>query len=137
MPRMNRPRVLLADDHAETAGQLSQILGQDFEVIGVVADGRALVEAADRLSPDVIVTDISMPRLDGIDATVLIRRGDPAARIVLVTVHTEVTLVQRGFDAGASGYVLKDESGEELVAAVRAALKGERYVSRSIRGREA
>ena len=137
MPRMNRPRVLLADDHAETAEQLRQILGREFEVVGVVADGHALVEAADRLSPDVIVTDISMPQLDGIDATMLLRRGDPAARIVLVTVHTEVTLVQRGFDAGASGYVLKDEAGEELVAAVRAALDGKRYVSRSIAGRQA
>ena len=98
----------------------------------VVMDGRALVDAATRLSPDVIVTDISMPALDGIDATALIRRSDPEARIVLVTVHSEPLLVQRGLEAGALGYVLKDSAGDELLTAVHAALRGERYVSAAL-----
>ncbi len=120
---MRRPRVLLADDHPETAEQLRTLLEPDFDVVAVVKDGRALVSAAARLSPDVIVTDISMPNLDGIDAAALIRRSDPEARIVFVTVHSEPILVQRGLAAGALGYVLKDAAGDELVAAVHAALR--------------
>lgn len=127
-----RPRVLLADDHMETAKQLRTLLESDFDVVGLVEDGRALVDAAARLLPDVIVTDISMPEVDGIDATALLRRINPQARIVLVTVHAEPMLVQRGLDAGALGYVLKDAAGDELVPAVRAALGGRRYVSRSL-----
>jgi DNA-binding NarL/FixJ family response regulator len=127
-----RPRVLLADDHMETAKQLRTLLESDFDVVGVVEDGRALVSAAARLLPDVIVADISMPELDGIDATALLRRNNPQARVVLVTVHAEPMLVQRGLAAGALGYVLKDAAGDDLVTAVHAALDGQRYVSRSL-----
>lgn len=130
---MRRPRVLLADDHAETAAQLRTLLEADFEVVGLVEDGRALVSAEARLAPDVIVTDISMPGLDGIDAAELIRRRDPQARIVFVTVHSEPALVERGLAAGALGYVLKDVAGDELVAAVRAALRGQRFVCSALR----
>ena len=98
-----RPRVLLADDHRETAEQLRSLLQPDFDVVGMVEDGRALVNAAAQLTPDVIVTDISMPRLDGIDAAVLIRRDDPGARIVFVTVHSDSLLVERGLAAGGVG----------------------------------
>ena len=126
---MPRPRVLLADDHAETARQLRQLLEPQFDVVALVEDGRALVSSAARLSPDAIVADISMPGLDGIEASVLIRRSDPEARIVLVTVHSESVLVARGLAAGALGYVLKDAAGDELVPAVRAALDGQRFVS--------
>jgi len=123
---------LLADDHAETAKQLRTLLESDFDVVALVVDGRALVSAAATLLPDVIVADISMPELDGIDATALLRRSDPQARIVLVTVHAEPMLVQRGLAAGALGYVLKDAAGDELVTAVHAALCGQCYVSRSL-----
>ena len=129
---VNRPRVLLAEDHAETAERLRKLLGVDFDVIACVADGRALVDAAARLSPDVTVTDIAMPRLDGIAAAKVIRRNNSNARIVLVTVHSEPMLVEAGLAAGALGYVLKDTAGDDLVAAVHAALDGQRYVSRSI-----
>jgi DNA-binding NarL/FixJ family response regulator len=125
----DRKTVLLADDHRETAEQLRSLLQWVFDVVAVVNDGRALVSAAARLAPDVIVTDISMPGLDGIEACALIRRNNAAARIVLVTVHCEPTLVERGFAAGALGYVLKDAAGDDLVAAVHAALDGEHYVS--------
>ena len=133
---MRLSRVLLAEDHAETAEQLRELLRPHFDVVALVEDGRALVSAAERLAPDVIVTDISMPGLDGIEACVLILRTDPQARIILVTVHSEPLLVERGLAAGAVGYVLKDTAGDELVAAVHAALSGDRYVSRALRRQE-
>ena len=106
--RLRRPRVLLAEDHAETAERLRKLLRADFDVIASVEDGDALVDAAERLSPDVIVTDIAMPGVDGIEAVTRIRRHNPNARIVLVTVHAESMLVEAGLAAGALGYVLKD-----------------------------
>jgi DNA-binding NarL/FixJ family response regulator len=126
--------VLIADDRVETAEQLRGLLEPDFDVVALVEDGRALVSAAARLSPDVIVADISMPGLDGIEAAELIRRRDPAARIVFVTVDSEAVLVERGLAAGALGYVLKDAAGDELVPAVRAALGGRRFVSSALGG---
>ena len=129
---MYRPRVLLAEDHAETAARLRKLLGIDFDVIASVKDGRALVNATERLSPDAIVADIDMPEVDGIAATTLIRLRDPDARIVLVTVHGESMLVEAGLAAGALGYVLKDTAGDELVAAVHAALGGHQFVSREL-----
>jgi DNA-binding NarL/FixJ family response regulator len=126
---MNRPRVLLAEDHAETASRLRKLLGREFDVIASVEDGAALMNAVARLSPDVIVTDIAMPGVDGIAAATEIRRGNPDARIVLVTVHAEAMLVEAGLSAGALGYVLKDTAGDDLVPAVHAALDGQRYVS--------
>jgi DNA-binding NarL/FixJ family response regulator len=92
--------------------------------------------AAERLSPDVIVTDIAMPGIDGIDAVVLIRRHDPNARIVFVAVQAEPMFVEAGLEAGALGYVLKDSAGEELIAAVRPALGGTQYMSRELDGLE-
>ena len=131
---MPRPRVLLADDHRETAEQLRGLLEPDFDVVALVEDGKSLVRSAFRLSPDAIVADISMPSLDGIEACAQIRRNDPEARIVLVTVHSEPILLQRGFAAGALGYVLKDAAGDDLVAAVHAALGGQRFVSSALGG---
>ena len=131
--QMYRPRVLLAEDHAETAEHLRKLLRADFDVVASVVDGDALVEAAGRLSPDVIVTDIAMPGVDGIAAVVLIRRHDPDARIVFVTVHAESMIVEAGLEAGALGYVLKDSAGDELIAAIRAALEGRQYVSGELR----
>jgi DNA-binding NarL/FixJ family response regulator len=130
---MYRPRVLLAEDHAETAERLRKLLRADFDVIASVEDGDALVEAAERFSPDVIVTDIAMAGIDGIAAAVLIRRHDPDARIVFVTVHSESMFVEAGLEAGALGYVLKDSAGDELIAAIRAALEGRQYVSGELR----
>lgn len=122
----------MADDHAGTAKQMCALLEPTFDVISLVEDGLTLVKEAARLSPSVIVTDISMPGLDGIAATMQILRANPQARIVFVTVHSEPLLVQRGMQAGALGYVLKDVAGDELVIAVEAALRGERYVSAAV-----
>lgn len=117
----------------ETANQLRALLQPHFDVIALVTDGRTLLSVAAALSPDAIVTDISMPILDGIQASALIRSSDPDARIVFVTVHSEQILVERCMAAGALGYVLKDAAGDELVTAVRAVLAGDRYVSRALR----
>jgi len=125
-----RARVLLADDHPGNTDLLCQLLQPEFEVVGRVRDGNALVAAAETLSPDVIVTDISMPGLDGITASRAILRRNPGARIVLVTVHRDRILMERGLAAGALGYVLKLTAGDDLLPAVRAALRGERHVSR-------
>ena len=130
------PRLLLAEDHPQTAEHFRKLLRVDFDVIACVEDGAALVDAAARLSPDVIVTDIAMPGIDGIEAVNRIRRNSPNARIILVTVHAQSMLVEVGLAAGALGYVLKDTAGDELVAAVHAVLAGQRYVSGSLRGWE-
>jgi DNA-binding NarL/FixJ family response regulator len=129
---MTRPRVLLADDHAAVADQLRGVLEPEFEVVATVGDGDALVAAADALRPDVIVADVAMPGRDGIAAARAILRRDPDARIVLVTVHNDPALVRQGLAAGALGYVLKLAAGEELVPAVRAALRGQRHVSQGV-----
>jgi DNA-binding NarL/FixJ family response regulator len=130
-----RPTVLLAEDHVETAGQLRNLLHRHFDVVALVEDGEALVSAAERLTPDVIVTDIGMPGLNGIEACSLILRDHPKARVIFVTVHAEPSLVAHGLAAGALGYVLKDAAGDDLVPAVRAALGGDCYVSRAIASR--
>ena len=127
---MTRARVLLADDHAGNTDLLCRLLQPEFEVVASVQDGNTLVDAAESLSPDVIVTDISMPGLDGITASRAILRRNPGARIVLVTVHRDRILMERGLAAGALGYVLKLTAGDDLLPAVRAALRGERHVSR-------
>lgn len=124
-----RPTVLLADDRPETVEQLVELLRPHFDVLEPVPDGLALVMAAARFTPDVIVTDISMPGCDGIEAARRIRRERPTARIVFVTVHAENALVTRCLGTGALGYVLKDAAGDDLVAAIEAALRDERYIS--------
>jgi DNA-binding NarL/FixJ family response regulator len=126
---MDHPRLVLADDHNGTADLLRGLLQPEFDVIAQVQDGLALVSAVDRLSPDVIVSDISMPGLDGISAATAILRRNPAARIVFVTVHNDPILLERGLETGALGYVVKSTAGEELLPAVRSALRGERHIS--------
>jgi DNA-binding NarL/FixJ family response regulator len=132
---MDRPRLLLAEDHADTADLLRRFLRAEFDVIALVEDGHALVDAAKRLSPDAIVTDIAMSGIDGIAAAARIRRHAADARIVLVTVHADAMLVEAGLAAGALGYVVKD-AGDDLVAAIRSALAGRPYVSRELRSTE-
>jgi DNA-binding NarL/FixJ family response regulator len=126
---VSRIRLLLADDHLETAEQLRRLLQPEFDVVAHVTDGRTLVEYAERLAPDVIVSDISMPDIDGITAAAAILRQNPDARIVLVTVHGDPSLVTRGLETGALGYVLKCSAGDDLIPAIDAALRGERHVS--------
>ncbi len=124
-----RARVLLADDHPAVVKDLCALLQPEFEVIATVGDGNALLAAAEALAPDVIVTDIAMPGLDGIAAASEILRRNPAARIVFVTVHADSEMVKKGLAIGALGYVLKLTAGEDLVPAIHAALRGQRHVS--------
>lgn len=129
---MSRPRVLLADDHRMVAEGLRSLLGEEFDVVGVVEDGDDLVSATLEIAPDVIVADISMPRLNGLDALSRLKAADPAVRVVFLTMHTEVAYARRALAAGAAGYVVKHSAASELVAALRAALAGETFVSPSI-----
>lgn len=125
---MARATVLLADDHAGNAALLRELLSSAFDVVGVVGDGRALVREAERLAPDVIVSDVAMPQLDGIEAARLILAKNAAARVVLISVHADAATVERGLAAGALGYVAKQAAGDELVPAVHLALSRERRV---------
>jgi DNA-binding NarL/FixJ family response regulator len=132
---MKRPRVLLADDHRMVAEGLKGLLSAEFELVGLVEDGRALVETARRLRPDVIVADITMPHLNGIDALVELKQRDKQVRVVFLTMHPEVAYARRALEAGASGYVLKHSAPAELVVAIRAALDGKTYVTPALAGK--
>ena len=126
---MTRIRVLLADDHAETLRSWRALLEPEFEVTGAVSEGRALVDADDRLEPDVIVADIVMPDMHGIAAAEMILRRHMGARIVFATVLADRTMLRKALSAGAYGYVLKVRAGEDLVPAVRAAARGDLFIS--------
>ena len=122
----------MADDHPEIVEDLRALVEPEFEVVATVGDGHALVVAAQTLTPDVIVTDIAMPGLNGITAAARILRRNPAARIVFVTVYNDPVLVQKGLATGALGYVLKLTAGDDLLPAIRAALRGERHLSPTV-----
>jgi len=113
-----RPRVLLADDHRLVAEGLKSLLAPEFDLVDVVEDGRALVEAARTLRPDVIVADIAMPHLNGIEALVQLRQEGDRVPVVFLTMHRDVAYARRALDAGASGFVLKHSAPAELVTAI-------------------
>ncbi len=130
---MKRHRILLADDHVMVVQGLSLILNRpEFEILGSVTDGRALVRAAEELRPDVIVVDVSMPLMNGIEAVRQIREHDRKVKVVFLTMHPEVTYAREAMSAGASAYVLKSGAGDELVTAIEAVLGGNTYVTPSI-----
>jgi DNA-binding NarL/FixJ family response regulator len=126
---MTRRRVLLADDHAQTMQLWRTLLEPEFDVVGTVNDGESLVHAAEQLAPDVIVSDIVMPGMSGIAAAGAILRRQPAARIIFATVHADSALLRSSLAAGAYAYVLKVRAADDLVPAVRAALRGELLIS--------
>jgi DNA-binding NarL/FixJ family response regulator len=126
------PRVLLADDHPMVLQGLKLLLSQQFEVVGEVADGLALLEAAVALRPELIVADISMPGIDGIEATRRLRLLVPEARVLILSFHTEPSWVQAAFEAGAQGYVTKTSASLEIETALREALQGNFYVSPTV-----
>ena len=127
-----RARVILADDHPAVLEDLRALLEQEFEVVATVGDGNALIAAAETLAPDVIVTDIAMPGLNGIAAAADILRSNPAARIVFVTAYNDPVLVKKGLATGALGYVSKLRAGDDLVPAIHAALRGEHHLSPTV-----
>ena len=132
---MNKPRVLIADDHRIFAEGLKRLLKEDFDIVEIVADGRQLVAAAEKLRPDVIVVDISMPMLNGIDAVQQIKKVQPAIKAVFLTMHPDIAYAVRAFKEGASGYVLKNAVPDELITAIREGLKGKTYVTPMIAGK--
>ncbi len=131
---MNRPRILLADDHRIVAEGLIRLLQPEFDLLEVVEDGRAMLEAARKWRPDVIVADITMPHLNGIDALPHLKKSNPAIKVVFLTMHRDVAYARRALEAGASGYVLKHSAHTELVAAIRAALNHQTYISPAVAG---
>lgn len=121
--------VVLADDHVVVAEGLAALLRENFSLLRTVHDGRALVAASAELKPDVIVTDISMPVLNGLDAIRQIKNSRPGANIIVLTMHIEPDLAVQAFRAGASGYLLKTSPGDELVEAVRQVAQGRAYLT--------
>ena len=130
---MTKPRILLADDHPEVLDALQALLDELGEVVGRVTDGQALVEAAQLLEPDLIFSDISMPRLNGFDATRALQTCAPKSKVIILTVHREPTYVSLAFDAGARGYLLKRSAVTELPQAVLHVLAGDRYIGHGVR----
>jgi len=126
---MKRPRILLADDHTLVLEGIQKILQDDFDVIEMVEDGRALVEAAQRLEPDVIVLDISMPMLNGLEAARQIKKLMPNSKLIFLTMHADPTYATEAFQVGASGYLLKRSAASELTQAIHAVLKNQFYVT--------
>lgn len=126
---MTSPKVIIADDHQIVAAGLKGLLEPEFEVVAVVEDGRALLEAAASLQPDVVVADIGMPHVNGIEATARLAREQPGIKVVILTMHREEAYARRALASGASGYVLKVAAPAELVLAIRAALAGKTFVS--------
>jgi DNA-binding NarL/FixJ family response regulator len=131
---MTKPRVILADDHKVVLEGLKNILEAEFDLVCAVEDGRALLDAQRKLHPDVIVVDISMPLLNGIEAVRQIKKADPNVKVVFLTMHPDVTYAAEAFEAGASGYVLKHSAPSELVIAINDTLKGRTYVTPMIAG---
>ena len=126
---MRRPRVLVADDHSVILAGLYSLLEADFDVVGAVEDGRAALEAARRLKPDVIILDISMPLLNGIEAAIQLRKMVPQSKIIFLTMHGDVAFLKEAFRAGASGYVTKQSAASELVTAIHEVTKGRTYIT--------
>jgi DNA-binding NarL/FixJ family response regulator len=129
---MKRTRILLADDHPLTLEGLRAFLEPHIESVGTVSDGRALVATALRLKPDLIILDITMPLLNGIDAAIQIKKSLPAAKLLFVTMHDNPAYLEAALNAGATGYVLKSAAREELLDAIRSVLDGNIYVTPSL-----
>ena len=127
---MRRATVLLADDHTIVTEGLAGLLAKhEFDVVGAVGDGHSLIDAAKRLRPDVIVTDLSMPGLTGLDVLARLKAEGVASKVIVLTMHNDAELAAVAIRGGASGFLLKDAAGEELLAAIRQALQGRVYLT--------
>jgi DNA-binding NarL/FixJ family response regulator len=122
-----RPRVLLADDYPGLLTAWRRLLEPACEVVGSVRDGRALLEAAETLSPDVVVADLSMPEVNGLDACRQIKHAHPETKVILVTAGGDRWVVRAAFRAGASAFVLKHSAGDDLLTAIENAMLGRTY----------
>jgi DNA-binding NarL/FixJ family response regulator len=126
---MKKPRVFLADDHTFVLEGFKKLLEEHCELVGAVEDGRALVDAVVGLQPQVVILDISMPRLNGIEAAKKLKKLLPEVKLIFVTMHTETVYVNEAFRAGASGYLLKQSAATELAQAVQSVMNGNFYVT--------
>jgi DNA-binding NarL/FixJ family response regulator len=126
---MPTPRILLAEDQTLLLELFHRLLEPEFEVVGTATDGATLVTEAQRLEPDVIVTDVSMPRMGGIEAARRLRELAPASRVVFLTINEDPRLAAEAFRLGASAWVLKTSTSAELIQAIRLAVKGKRYLT--------
>ncbi len=131
---MKRARILLADDHRIVAEGLRGLLEADFDLVGIVEDGRAMLEAAEKLKPDVVVADVSMPLLNGIEALRQLKKKNKHIAVVFLTMHADVSYASSAFEAGALGYVLKHSAPMELITAINSALKGRTYITPLLAG---
>src|SRR5262252_5796893 len=132
LSNMTRPRVLIADDHAILLDAFRKLLEPQYDVVGTVTDGQALVKAAEALKPDVILADISMPRLNGLDAGERLRNRVPKAKLLFLTVSEDPDVAAEAIRRGAAGYLLKKSASAELFEALRAVLRGRTYVTPAI-----
>lgn len=126
---MSRPRVLLADDHTLLLGAFEKLLAGECDIVGQVSDGQALVAAAGTLKPDVIVLDISMPLLNGLEAARQIKQGLRSVKLVFLTMNEDPDLAVEAFRSGASAYLLKRSASSELSTAIREVMRGQSYVT--------
>jgi len=129
---MPKPRVLIADDHSLLLAGLRRLVEDFCEVVGMVEDGRALIETADRLRPDLILLDISMPLLNGLDAAREIKRSAPNCKLLFLTMHASPTYATEALKAGGNGYLLKQSAASELRVAIEAVLNGQTYLTPAI-----
>ena len=126
---MSKPRVLLADDPSLVLEGFRRILDDQCDLVGMVEDGRALLEAAQRVQPDIVILDVSMPLLNGIDAATQLKKSHPSIKVIFVTMHADADYVRSAFEAGASGYLLKRSAVDELEQAIRAVWAGHTYIT--------
>lgn len=126
---MKRTRILIADDHKMFAQGLQSLLEDEFDLLGIVADGQALVEAALLLNPDILLVDISMPVLNGLDAVRRLKDQGSTARVIFLTMHADDRLLAEAFRCGGVAYVLKQSAGEDLLHAIKQVLAGQKYVT--------
>ena len=124
----SRPRILIADDHVLIAEAFNRLLANDFDVVAMVHDGRSLIQAAERLQPDVILVDIGMPLLNGLEAAQRIKRTSPNVKIIYVTINHDPDLVEEALKRGASAYLSKTAAASELVSAINRALSSDCHV---------
>ncbi len=129
---LNRIRVLLADDHEELLSTVESMLVSEFEVVGTVKDGQALLDAAEQLKPDVLVVDISMPIVNGIEAVQRLKESGSQTQVVFLTVHEDTAYVRAALATGAQGYVVKPRLASDLSVAIKEAHAGRSYLSPSI-----
>jgi DNA-binding NarL/FixJ family response regulator len=131
---MHRPRVILADDHVMVREGLALLLQPEVDLVASVSNGRELLEAAKRLQPDVIVTDLTMPELGGLEALRIHRQEGLTGKFVILTVHADAAIAAEAIRAGASGYVVKHAAGDELLQAVRLVMRGQSFLSPLVEG---